>query len=114
MREETKKRLNQAIWRERMKKVGMGLAVLGAIGAVMLYQTLDLQVTYSPAGATVVSIDPLVSKTAAATGVNVEVKLEGGQLVRVMALKSRELKVGDHLDITAGHHGSGRVTYSLK
>ena len=114
MREETKRKLTQAIWRERMKKVGLGVAVLAAIGAVMAYQSFDLQVTVARVGGTVEAIEPLVSKTSAATGVNVEVKLDSGQLVRVMALKSRELKVGDHIEVTEQRHGSGRVTHTLK
>lgn len=114
MREETRRKLNQAIWRERLKMVAIGLAIVGAIAAAMFYETLDLKVTDSAVSGTVETIDPLVSKTSAATGVNVEVKLESGQLVRVLALKSRELKVGDHIDVVAHHHGTGRVTHTLK
>lgn len=114
MREETKQRLNQAIWRDRMHKVAIGLAIMAAIGAIMAYQTFDLQVTDTPVGGTVATIEPLVSKTAAATGVNVEVKLDSGSLIRVMALKTRELKVGDHIDVLRHTHGSGRVTHTLK
>ena len=114
MREETKRKLTQAIWRERMKKAGIGLAILAAIGAVMAYQSFDMQVTLTRVGGTVVAIDPLVSKTSAATGENVKVKLDNGPLIRVMALKSRELKVGDHIEVTEQRHGSGRVTHIFK
>ena len=114
MREETKQRLNQAIWRDRMRKVGIGLAIVAGIGAIMAYQTFDLQVTDTPVGGTVATIEPLVSKTAAATGVSVEVKLDSGPLIRVMALKTRELKVGDHIEVLRHTHGSGRVTHTLK
>ena len=114
MREETKQRLNQAIWRDRMRKAGIGLAIVAAIGAIMAYQTFDLQITDTQVGGTVAAIEPLVSKSNAATGVNVEVKLDSGPVIRVMALKTRDLKVGDHLDVVRHTHGSGRITHTLK
>ncbi len=114
MREETKRKLTQAIWRERMKKVVIGLTILAAIGGVMAYQSFDLQVTVSRVEGTVAAIEPLVSKTSAATGVIVEVKLDSGPMVRVIANKSRELKLGDRIEVTEQRHGTGRVTHTLK
>jgi hypothetical protein len=116
MRDDTRKRLNQAIWRERLKKAGIGLAIVAAIGAIMVYQTYDLTETKTQVGGTIAAFDPLITKSisAATEGVKAEVRLDSGQTVSIMALKSRGLKIGDHIDITAHHHGSGRVTYSLK
>lgn len=114
MREDTKRKLTQAIWRERLKKVAIGAAILAGIGAVMAYQSYDMRVTLARVEGTVAAIDPLVSKTSAATGVNVEVKLDSGPLIRVIALKSRELKVGDRIEVTEQRHGTGRVTHTLK
>jgi co-chaperonin GroES (HSP10) len=113
MREDTRRKLNQALWRERLRYVAIGLAILAAIGAIMAYQSYDLAYTDSAVQGTVVEIDPLVSKTNAADGENVEVKLDTGQLVRVIAYKSRQLKAGDKVEITARHHGTGRMTYML-
>ena len=114
MREETKKRLEQAIWRERAKKAGIGFAIIAAMGLVFSYENLDLMVTDKLVGGTVAQLDPLISKTNAADGEMVEVKLDSGQLVRVMALKSHNLKPGDKLQVTEHHHATGRVTHTLK
>lgn len=114
MREETRKKLNQAIWAERIKKAGIGAAVLAAIGLVFAYQNLDLQDTKTHVPGTVASVDALVSKQNPADGLNVEVKLDGGQHVRVIMEKTREPKIGDRIELTEHHHGSGRVTHTFK
>ena len=114
MREDTKKRLERAILIERMKKVGIGLGVLAVLGAVIAYQNFDLQVSNTQVAGTVTEIDPLVSKTNAADGETVQVKLDSGQLVNVLTLKSRNFKVGDHIDVVEHHHATGRVTHTLK
>lgn len=114
MREDTKKRLDQAIWRERMKRIGMGLGVLALIGLAFGYETLDLKVTNTDMSGTVKDIEPLVSKQNSADGENVVVKLEDGELIRVLAYKSRGLKVGDKIQIVAHHHATGRVTHTLR
>ncbi len=114
MREDTKKRLERAILIERMKKVGIGLGILAVLGAVIEYQNFDLQVSNTQVAGTVTEIDPLVSKTNAADGETVQVKLDSGQQVNVLALKSRNFKVGDHIDVVEHHHATGRVTHTLK
>ena len=114
MREETKKRLERAIWIERAKKAGIGLAIIAAMGLAFGYENLDLMVTNTPVAGTVQVIDPLISKTNSVDGETLEVKLDSGQLVRVMALKSRNIKPGDKIEVTEHHHATGRVTHTLK
>ena len=63
MREETRRRLERAIWLERAKYIGIGLAIVAAIGLAFGYETLDLTVSNKNVGATVTDIEPLVSKT---------------------------------------------------
>ena len=114
MREDTRKRLERAIWTERLKKAGIGLAVAGAIAAAFAYQSLDMKVTDTQVAGTVTEIDPLVSKTSATDGEQLRVKLDDGRLVSVLALKSRHIKNGDHIEISEHHHATGRVTHTLK
>lgn len=114
MRDDTRKRLERAIWMERAKKIGIGAAICGAIALVFAYQSLDLKVTNSQIAGTVTEIDPLVSKTSAADGETVHVKLADGHAVQVLALKSRHIKIGEQIDVTEHHHATGRVTYTLK
>jgi hypothetical protein len=114
MREDTKKRLERAILMERLRKVGIGVAIVTAMGLAFAYQNFDLQVTNKQVAGTVTEIDPLVSKTNAADGETVRVKLDEGPLVNVLALKSRNLKVGDRIEVVQHHHATGRVTHTLK
>ena len=114
MREDTKKRLERAILIERLKKAGIGLAIIAAMGLAFAYENFDLQVTNMQVAGTISALDPLVSKTNGVDGETVRVTLDDGQFVSVLALKSRNLKVGDKLDVTRHHHATGRVTYTLK
>ena len=114
MREETRKRLTKAIWIERAKRACIGLAVMAALGLAFGYENLDLKVTDTRVIGTVQELDALVAKNNATDGENVLVKLDDGQLVRVLALKSRAIKLGDKLEILAHHHATGRVTHTLK
>jgi hypothetical protein len=114
LREETRKRLERALWIDRAKKIGIGLAVLAAIGLAFSYEEFDLKVENKDVPGTVTDIEPLVSKQDAADGENVIVRLEGGQLVRVLAYKSRGLKIGDKIQVVEHHHATGRVTHTLR
>lgn len=114
MRVDTKKRLEQAILKERLKKAGIGAAIVAAMGLAFAYQNFDLQVTNKQVTGTVTEIDPLVSKSNSADGETVRVKLDEGPLVSVLALKSRNLRVGDKIDVVQHHHATGRVTHTLK
>jgi hypothetical protein len=114
LREETRRRLNRAIWLERAKYIGVGLGILAMIGLAFGYETFDLKVDNKEVSGVVTDIEPLVSKQNSADGENVIVKLDHGPLIRVLAYKSRGLKIGDKIQVVAHHHATGRVTHSLK
>lgn len=114
MREDTRKRLDRALRIEKMKKAGIGLAVVAGIGLAVAYQNLDMKVENVEVAGTITGIDPLVSKQNSADGETVHVKLDSGQLVNVLALKTRHLQSGDHIQVTEHHHATGRVTHTLK
>jgi hypothetical protein len=114
LREETRKRLERALWIDRAKKAGIGLVVLAAIGLAFGYEQLDLKVDNKDIPGTVTDLEPLVSKQDSANGENVIVRLDDGQLVRVLAYKSRGLKVGDKIQVVEHHHATGRVTHTLR
>jgi hypothetical protein len=114
MREDTRKRLDRALRIEQMKKAVVGLAVVAAIGLMFAYQNLDMLVETTEVAGTITGVDPLVSKTNAADGEAVHVKLDDGRSVDVLVLKTRQLHAGDHIQVTEHHHATGRVTHTLK
>ncbi len=115
MRDDTRKKLERALWIDRLKKVGIGLAILAAIGAMFSFESLDLIETKTPVAGVIESIDPLIAKSVnAADAVNVGVRLDDGQHVRVIEMKTREPHIGDRIQIVEHRHATGRVTHTLK
>ena len=116
MRAETKRKLEMALWRERAKKIGIGLGVAAAIGLFFIYEDYDAHVENVRVPGTVVSIGPLntTNTQAIENGLSVDVALENGHRVNVMVLKSTNPHVGDHVQITEHRHRTGRMNYSWK
>lgn len=118
MSEDTRRRLDRAIWLDRAKKAGIGVAILGAIGLFAAFQTLDMAVDNTQVAGVVETVDPLVAPAASGTspaqGLTVGVKLDDGRHVRVIAKKERDPHVGDRIEVVEHHHHTGRVTHSLK
>jgi hypothetical protein len=116
MREETRKRLERALWMQRLKWVGGGLAVAAFIGGGLWLTGIDASIETTPVAGVIERIGPLngTSTKAIEEGLAVDVKLEDGRLAHVMAYKTTDPHVGDHVKIAEHHHGSGRVTFSWK
>jgi outer membrane lipoprotein SlyB len=114
LREETRRRFERLVWIDRAKKIGIGAAIVVAIGVAFGLENLDMMVTDSRVDGTIEAIDPLVSKTSAADGVNVGIKLDDGRHVRVIAAKTRNPHVGERIEVTEHHHATGRVTHTLR
>ena len=116
MREETRRKLERALWRERAKKAGIGLAVVAAIGLLFFYEDYEAHIDNVRMPATVVSVGPLNTSNTkmVENGLSVDVALENGRRVNVMALKTTGPHVGDHVQITEHRHRTGRITYSWK
>ncbi len=115
MREDTRKKLERALWMDRLKKAGIALAIVAGIGAVFAYENFDMVEKKTPVSGVIESIDPLVSKSANASDAwTVGVRLDDGQHVRVIEMKDRNPKIGDRLQIVEHRHATGRVTHTLK
>jgi hypothetical protein len=116
MREETRKKLERALWRQRAKKIGIGIGVAAAIGLFFLYEDYDAHVENVRVPGTVVSIGPLntTNTQAIENGLSVDVALENGHRVNVMVLKTSNPQVGEKVQITEHRHRTGRMTYSWK
>jgi len=116
MREETRRKLERAIWRERAKKIAAGAVALAAIGLYFLFEDFDARVENVRVPGTVVSVGPLNTNSTklVENGLSVDVALDGGRHVKVLALKKTDPHVGDHVQITEHRHRTGRVTYTWK
>lgn len=116
MREETKRRLERQLWIDRAKWAAAGLVVL-AVMAVGLWATgLDATVETRHVPGVVSAVGPLVGGSARANeeGLSVDVSLQDGRKVHVLALKKTDPHVGDRVEIAEHVHGTGRVTYSWR
>lgn len=116
MREETRRRLERQLWWQRAKWVAAGVAVVACMAAGFWATGLDATVETHHVAGVVEAIGPLVAKSTKAIedGLSVDVKLDDGRLVHVMAYKKTDPHVGDHIQVAEHVHGTGRITYSWK
>jgi len=116
MRDETRRKLNRVLWRERLKKMALGAVALVAIAAYFVYEDYDAHVDNVRVPATVMAVGPLNTKSTRMVeeGLSVEVALLDGRRINVMALKATDPHVGDHVEITEHRHHTGRITYTWK
>jgi hypothetical protein len=116
MRAETRRKLERALWRDRATKAGIGVALLAVAGLLFLYEDYDAHIDNVRVPATVVSVGPLntTSTKMVENGLSVDVKLDGGQRINVLVLKTSDPHIGDHVQITEHRHHTGRITYSWK
>ena len=113
MREETKRRLERAIWMQRAKWAGMGLGVAAVMGLVFTWISADAAVENVRVPATVVDVGPLATKSTQ-NGLLVHVTLAGGKLVSVIVNQITDPQPGQKVEITEHRHSTGRRTYSWK
>ena len=113
MREETKRRLERAIWTQRAKYAGMGLALCLVMAGVFAFISRDHDVENVRVPATIATVRPLPTKNTQA-GLIVDVTLADGKIVEVLANQTTDPKVGQKVEITEHRHATGRRTYSWK
>ncbi|HEX2839837.1 hypothetical protein [Hyphomicrobium sp.] len=116
MRDETRRKLERQLWLDRLKWIGAGLGLAALAGVGLWVTGLDATVETHHVPGVVATVGPLVGTTTKAIeeGLAVDVKLDDGRLVHVMALKKTDPHVGDHVEVAEHVHGTGRVTYTWK
>ncbi len=115
MRDDTRRRLERAIWLQRLKWGGAALGLTAAVIGGFWVEGRDATVEVRKVTGVVEYVGPLTGKyktNTAANNVAVDVKLTDGRLAHVTALKDAEPKVGDHVDIAEHIHGTGRHTFT--
>jgi hypothetical protein len=113
MREETRQRLNRAIWLDRLKRIGTVAGIAAALIGGFVLIDLDAYVEDQRVTGTVEHIGALNSKNTA-SALSVDVKLDDGRHVSVIALKTTDPHVGDHVTVSEHRHRTGRVTFTWK
>jgi hypothetical protein len=113
MREETKRRLERAIWMERGKWAGVALAGVALMAGVFAFISADHAVEIARVPATVASVRPLAAKSSQ-PGLIVDVTLTDGKLVELTVNQITDPKVGQTVEISEHRHATGRKTYSWK
>lgn len=113
MRYETRLKLDRAIRMRRLKMAGAALAALAFIGAGFLLVDLDSHETATKVTGTIDNVHTFAGK-GAMDGLEIGVRLDDGRHVTVLASKSRDPHVGDHIEVTEHRHLSGRTTFTLR
>jgi len=113
MRDETRRRLDRAILFYRLRRIGALVSAAAAIVAGFVLIDLDAAVEDRRVSGTVEHVGVLNSKDAA-RALAVDVRLDDGRHVTVIALKTRNPHVGDHVTVSEHRHRSGRVTYTWR
>jgi hypothetical protein len=113
MREETRRRLDRALRIQRLKVAAMALAAVCGIGGLVYLIGLDAGVEDHRLAGRVERVSVPNSKSAS-QGVAVDVVLDDGRHVQVLASKKNEPHVGDRIEITEHRHGTGRVTFTWR
>ena len=116
MRDDTRKKFERALMLRRLKMAGIGVAVAAVIGAGFWFMGLEATVETRQVPGVVTAVGPFVGTNSVSIeqGLSVDVKLESGRTVQVVALRAANPKAGDKVEIAEHHHGTGRVTYSWK
>jgi hypothetical protein len=113
MREEARRRLDRALMRTRLTRIGIGAGIALLVAAGFVWTDLDARVDNVKVPGVVQHVGPLATKNAA-DGLSVDVKLDTGQLKTLMVLKTSDPHVGDRVEIVEHRHHTGRVTYTWK
>jgi hypothetical protein len=111
MREDTKQRLERAIWLQRGKWVAMGLGVIVFLAGIMAFIARNAAQVQVRVPATIVALAPTLAQSQSATPVFI-VKLADGKSVQVQATINANPKVGAQVEITEHQFANGNRTYT--
>lgn len=113
MREDTKRRLDRAIWLARIKVASVACAALLAMVAVFWWIDADATDEKVRVPGTISSVALNPSKNVQG-GLLVGVTLDDGKQVNVLVNQITDPKVGQKVQVTEHRHATGRKTYSWK
>lgn len=116
MRTETKSKLDRMLFMRKVKfgAIGLGLAIL--IGVGLYLSGLDATVEDRRVAGVIEKVGAYngTNNQGVQNGLAVDVRLDDGREAHVLVLKSTAPTVGERVEVTEHHHGSGRTTWSWK
>jgi hypothetical protein len=115
MRDETRRRLDRALLRQKLKWIALAVGAV-AIGAGLIYlEDLDSRVTATHRlDGTVVYVGPLVGKyqaVVAEKNLQVDVRLADARVAHLLTPRAKVPKIGEHVTVAEHVHGTGRRTF---
>lgn len=116
MRTETKSKLDRLLFMRKVKWASAGLGVAIMLGTGLYLSGLDATVENRRVSGTVEKIGSYngTNTQGVQNGLAVDVRLDDGREAHVLVLKQTSPEIGQHVEVTEHHHGSGRTTYSWK
>jgi len=113
MRHETRTRLDRELRLQRLKYIAIGVAILAAVGGGFALVDLDAHETKARVSGTIADVHTFAGK-GAIDGLEVAVTLDDGRRVKVLANRTRDPHVGDHIEVTEHRHLTGRTTFTYR
>lgn len=116
MRTETKSKLDRLLFMRKVKWASAGLGVAIMLGAGLYLSGLDATVEDRRVSGTIEKIGSYngTNSQGVQNGLAVDVRLDDGREAHVLVLKQTSPAIGQHVEVTEHHHGSGRTTYTWK
>ncbi|MDX2306877.1 MAG: hypothetical protein NW216_01430 [Hyphomicrobium sp.] len=116
MYEQSRRKLERQLMLRRLQWAGLAVLVAVGVAGALWLEGVDAKVEKRLVTGKVLNVGPVagVSTAAIQTAVMVDVRLDDGREAHVMAEKSSEPKIGDHVEIAEHIHGTGRSNFSWK
>jgi hypothetical protein len=116
MRTETRQKLDRMLFMRKVKWGAAGAAVLAFLAGGLYLSGLDAAVENRKVPGVVEKVGPYNGTNTLGTmdGLAADVKLDDGRMVHVLVLKTTHPQVGQRVEVTEHHHGTGRNTFSWK
>lgn len=116
MRNETRKQLDRLLFMRKVKWGAAGVALAAILGFGLYFAGLDASITDRRVAGVVEKVGPYngTNSMGVMNGQAVDVRLDDGRQVHVLVLKTSHPSLGERVEVTEHHHGSGRTTFSWK
>lgn len=116
MKEDSAKRLERALLKQKLKWAAVAGLVVAALGLGLYFRGLDASIASTRiVPGTIVYVGPLQGKyraVVAESNLQVDVRLDDSRVVHLSVPRDRAPKLGDPTRVAEHTHGSGRHTFA--